>query len=214
MAPSKLNIHPVGRKDPITVRFNPNTYSITKAVEWRTSAAGASNEVSGNAPVLSFGGGGSRELTLQLFFDSTENKPDARDVRLETDEIVRLTRIDPKKGRPPVCTVAWDTAKRADFPFTGMISNLKQTFVLFDQTGTPLRATLDVTFIEFLNRDDDAKATDSGIATAVASLGQSLATIASTVFGDPAKWRDIAIANGIENPFDLPAGTNLTLPKQ
>jgi nucleoid-associated protein YgaU len=214
MAPSKLTIQPVGGTL-ITVMFNPNTYSVTKSVDWKTTAAGASNEVRANAPMLSFGGGGSRELTLQLFFDSTEKPEKERDVRLETDRIVELTRIQRKKGRPPVCKVSWGEAdKRADFPFTGVISALKQNFVLFDGVGRPLRAWLDVTFTEFLNRNDDERKTDPETTTRVVRRGDSLATIAADVYGDATQWRVIAAANGIEDPFVLPAGSTLTLPKQ
>lgn len=213
MAPSKLTIRPAGAA-PIEVMFNPNTYSITKSVDWKTTAAGASNDVRANAPMLSFGGGGSRELTLQLFFDSTELTVAERDVRVQTDRIVQLTRIERKKGRPPVCTVVWGPDKRKDFPFVGMISALKQNFVLFDQIGRPLRAWLDVTFIEFLNRDDDERQTDPETTTRVVRRGDSLATIAADVYGDASQWRVIATANGIEDPFVLPAGSTLTLPKQ
>lgn len=213
MAPSKLTIQPTDGT-PIEVMFNPNTYSITKAVEWKTTAAGAASDSRANAPVLSFGGGGSRELSLQLFFDSTELEDDQRDVRFQTDKVVRLTRIERKNGRPPVCTVAWGTNKMLDFPFVGMISHLKQTFLLFDQVGRPVRATLDVTFIEFLNREDDERDTDPETTTRVVRRNDSLASIAADVYGDPGQWRVIALANAIEDPFVLPAGSKLTLPKQ
>jgi nucleoid-associated protein YgaU len=94
-----------------------------------------------------------------------------------------------------------------------MISSLKQTFVLFDQTGVPLRATLDVTFVEFLNRNDDAKVTAPGAKQATARLGDSLPTISFDAFGDPTLWRTIADANAIEDPFALAVGSVLTLPK-
>jgi nucleoid-associated protein YgaU len=214
MAPSKLRIHPKDAKNAIVVAFNPNTYSITKTVEWKTTAGGASTDSGANAPITSFGGGGSRELTLQLFFDSTEKGPDERDVRLQTDEIVRLTRIERDKGRPPVCDVSWGSEKREDFPFTGTVSSLKQTFVLFDEVGRPLRATLDVTFLEFLNRDDDQRKTDPEATTRVVRRGDSLASIAAEVYGDAGQWRVIANENGIDDPFVVPAGSTLTLPKR
>lgn len=217
MAPSKLTIQPKG-DTAIEVMFNPNSYTITKTVAWRpstsTTAGGASTDVKANAPVTAFGGGGSRQLSLELFFDTTESDPDARDVRLQTDQIVRLTRISRKSGRPPVCDVAWGTAKTEDFPFTGTVSGLTQRFVLFDQTGRPLRALLNVTFTEFLNRDDDERITDPETTTRVVRRGDSLASIAADVYGDPGEWRVIAVANGIEDPFALPAGSKLTLPRQ
>jgi len=217
MAPSKLIILPLGGI-PIEVMFNPNSYTITKGVVWdpstKTTAGSATSDVKANAPATSFGGGQSRQLALELFFDTTESNALTRDVRLQTDQIVRLTRIERKNGRPPVCTVLWGPQKTEDFPFVGTLSNLTQSFVLFDQIGRPLRATLNLTFNEFLNRGDDERITDPQTTTRIVRRGDSLASIAAEVYRNPAEWRVIANANGIENPFDLPAGSKLTLPKQ
>lgn len=207
MAPTKLTIKPQGGTV-INALFNPNSYTVSKSVSWNLTDVGA------NAQLASFVGGGSRSLKLELFFDTTESDPESRDVRLETDKIVRLTRIERKTGRPPVCVVSWGPGKRLDFPFTGTVTSLSQRFVLFDQTGQPLRAMLDVTFTEVLNRDDDERDTDPETTTRVVRRGDSLANIAADVYGDPSEWRVIAIANGIEDPFVLPAGSKLTLPKQ
>jgi nucleoid-associated protein YgaU len=217
MAPTKLIIHPHGQL-PIAVLFNPNSYSISKSVVWSPSAStttgNAATDVKANAPVTSFGGGDSRRLTLELFFDTTESPLPTRDVRLQTDRIVRLTRIERKNGRPPVCVVFWGPRKTEDFPFVGVVSSLTQNFVLFDQVGQPLRATLGVTFTEFLNREDDERLTDPETTTRVVRRGESLASISAEVYRTPTEWRRIATANGIENPFLLPAGSKLTLPKQ
>lgn len=217
MAPIKLLILPEGGS-PIEVMFNPNNYTITKEVSWTPStqltANGAPTDVKTNAPTTSFGGGHSRVLTLELFFDSTELDEATRDVRRQTDQIVQLTRIARKAGRPPVCTVLWGSQKSIDFPFVGTVSSLTQRFVLFDQIGRPLRAMLNVAFTEFLNRDDDERITDPETTSRVVRRGDSLASIAAEVYGDPTQWRLIAAANGIENPLDLPAGSKLTLPQQ
>jgi nucleoid-associated protein YgaU len=217
VATVKLTIQPQGGAA-IAVMFNPNSYSINKYVTWypstSTATGGATTDVAANAPMTSFGGGGSRDLSLELFFDSTELPADKRDVRLQTDEIVKLTRIERKNGRPPVCTVLWGPAKTEDFPFVGTISSLTQRFTLFDANGRPLRALLNVTFTEFLNRDDDERLTDPETTTRVVRRGDSLASIAADVYRDPGQWRVIATTNGIEDPFVVPAGSKLTLPKQ
>jgi nucleoid-associated protein YgaU len=36
--------------------------------------------------------------------------------------------------------------------------------------------------------------------------------IAARVYGDPSRWRDIANANNIEGPFNLPTGAPLVIP--
>jgi len=217
MATSKLIILTDG-VPPIEVMFNPNSYTITKSVAWTpstsTTTGCATTDSKANAPTTSFGGGQSRQLSLQLFFDSTELSPALRDVRLQTDQMVRLTRIMRKGARPPVCVVIWGASKTEDFPFVGTVSNLVQHFVLFDQNGRPLRATLDVIFTEFLIRSDDQRLTDPETSTRIVRRGDTLQSIAAEVYRDAGQWRVIAEANRIENPFVLPAGSKLTLPKQ
>jgi nucleoid-associated protein YgaU len=217
MAPVKLIIQPLNNA-PIEVMFNPNTYTVRKDVAWtpstNTTTGHATTDAKANAPTTSFGGGGSRQLNLELFFDSTELDVLLRDVRLQTDQIVRLTRIERGRDRPPVCIVLWGPAKTEDFPFIGTVASLSQRFVMFDQVGRPLRAVLDVTFTEFLNRDDDERLTDPETTTRVVRRGDSLASIAAELYDDPGQWRVIAAANDIEDPFVLPAGSKLTLPKQ
>jgi LysM repeat protein len=197
----------------ITVPFNPTTYSISKSLSW--SRAGGSNDRRTNAPTLSFGGGSSRQLSLELFFDSTEKPKAECDVRLQTDRIVRLTHIlrhltDP---RPPQCRIEWG-GPGADFPFIGIVSKLDQQFLLFNADGKPLRAVLKVEFMEFLELSIDQKKTDPELTTRVVRRGDSLPSIAAQVYANPAAWRAIARANRIENPLAIPPGTKLTLPKQ
>src|SRR5215472_2720645 len=107
----------------IEVMFNPNSYSISKSVTLYVAGgvdgkSQTKREV--NAPPLQFGGGGSRQLSLELFFDVTEQP--GKDVREETDNIAVLTRINReikgKHKRPPRCTISWGATK-GDFPFVG-----------------------------------------------------------------------------------------------
>ncbi len=203
----------------ITVRFNPTTYSISKSVSWEPSTSrarsGSSNDSKANAPTRSFGGGSSRQLSLELFFDSTELSGADLDVRRQTDQIVQLTRIrrDLENPRPPICRIQWG-ADFGDFPFTGTVSQLDQQFLLFHASGIPLRAVLKVVFVEFLSLTDDQRETDPELTTRVVRRGDTLASIAAEAYRNPAAWRVIATANRIENPFVLAPGTKLTLPKQ
>jgi nucleoid-associated protein YgaU len=202
----------------ISVRFNPTTYSISKSVSWEPSTSvgrsGSSNDSKANAPTRSFGGGGSRQLSLELFFDSTELPVAQRDVRLQTDLIVQLTRIkrDLENPRPPICRLHWG-ADRGDFPFRGTVSQLDQQFLLFHESGEPLRAILKVVFLEFLSLEDDQRETDPELTTRIVRRGDTLASIAAEAYRNPAAWRVIALANRIENPLVLVPGTKLTLPK-
>jgi nucleoid-associated protein YgaU len=210
------------RDKAIEVLFNPNTYTITKTVKWNPpgdTEGKAGSQTDLNAPTLSFGGGESRQLSLDLFFDVTE--PLIRgnqirfvnDVRDETDKIVALTRIKRNQSQPPVCQVMWGDAVTKDFPFIGVITSLTQKFTLFNEKGNPVRATLTVTFLEFLAPEIDKRETDPEQTTHIIKRGETLSSIAGDVYHNPALWRIIAEANRMDNPRELAVGQTLSIPK-
>lgn len=215
----KLKITPLppSRLKEFTVLFNPNSYSIEKSVTWDSSGGAGATQRKFNAPALTFGGGGSRTLSLELFYDVTESDDRQKDVRRETGKLVALTRImaDRKSPHPPVCKISWGRkVKNSDFPFTGVVTSLSQRFTLFSRTGEPLRATLNVSFREFLDPEKDLKDTDPELTTYVVKRGDTLASIAASLYGDPTLWRIIAEANRQDDPRRQKVGGVLTIPKK
>jgi LysM repeat protein len=215
----------------ITVMFNPESYSISKTVTWSPppSSGGGSGTTDRkvNAPTLTFGGGGSRQLTLELFFDVTDDDHRAGvtpnplpDVRQATNQIVALTQMvrgEQKQAEPPsVCEVSWGKAPtNSDFPFRGVITSLTQKFTLFAPDGRPLRANLNVTFLEFLPPEEDQRKTDPELTSHMVRRGDTLSRIAAKVYRDPTAWRPIAAANRLSDPrqLDTLIGQRLTIPK-
>src|SRR6266581_1977875 len=231
--PVKLNIKPLtpsamASQYPtgIDVLFNPNTYSIVKPVTWRQPdpSPGSQRETYRDldAPPLVFGGGGARTLTLQLFFDVTEDGAGGNpvDVRVKTNKIVELTRIQRgsgnKNSEPPVCEVSWGEKppQNSDFPFVGVVTNLTQNFVLFRSTGVPVRANLTVVFTEFIKPKENTQQTDPDLTTYLVKRGDTLSAIAAKLYNDPALWRTIAAANDIDDPRRLQIGVRLAVPRQ
>jgi len=224
IALAKMTITPEPKSnfDPIEVLFNPNTYSITKSVSWTAatgnSQAAGQTERRKNAPALQFGGGQSRSLALDLFFDTTEETDDAKkDVRNLTNQIVKLTRIvrDLNPQRPPVCVVSWgkETPPGSDFPFTGVVTQLTQRFNLFLPDGRPVRANLTVAFTEYLDPTKDELENDPEFTTRLVKRGDTLSSIAGAVYRDPTMWRVIAEANRMDDPRQVPVGLRLNIPK-
>jgi hypothetical protein len=213
-------------QEPIEVLFNPNAYAITKAVIWDPSAARGATleshveaEKGLNAPRLDPRGGDSRMLTFELFCDVTEpiqrNGVAVRveDVCEETNKIVNLTLIERDSQSPPVCELRWGDAIGGAFPFKGVLINLTQNFTLFRSDGKPVRATLHVTFKEWLDPEQDKRQTDPELTVRIIKRGDSLSSIAAEVYGDPTRWRVIAQANRLDDPRRLEIGTTLTIPR-
>ena len=229
MALEKLRIVPLDRNlSEVVALFNPTSYSISKNNEYQSHRR---KEL--NAPLLSFVGGGSRILNLQLFFDVTEtsrpsglgglggptiNLSKGKDVRELTNKLVALTKISRNSMTPPVCRVSWGSSRFAnsDFPFTGVVSSLQQEFTFFDSSGTPLRANVAVSFTEFLgwgkDSEKDLRETDPDFTTRVIRRGDSLHSIAADVYDDSGAWRAIAEANNIDDPRSLEVGRSLRIP--
>src|SRR5215470_2583655 len=221
LAKMTITPEPESNLDPIKVLFNPNTYSITKSVSWTgagNSQAAVQTERRKNAPGLQFGGGQSRSLSLDLFFDTTEETDDARkDVRNLTNQIVKLTRMvrDLEPQRPPICDVSWgkEPPPGSDFPFTGVVTQLTQQFNLFLPDGRPVRANLTVAFTEYLDPKKDELENDPEFTTRLVKRGDTLSSIAGEVYGDPTLWRVIAEANRLDDPRLVPVGLRLSMPK-
>jgi len=77
-----------------------------------------------------------------------------------------------------------------------------------------VRSTISVRFHEYV---DVTVAIESGVFIGPPTLvnviqGDTVSGIAAQVYGDPSRWRDIADANNIEDPFSLPTGTSLVIP--
>jgi nucleoid-associated protein YgaU len=229
MALAKLTITPTGdsKIEPFKALFNPTSYSISKSVSWQTPGSedgGQAREsnVTLNAPLLQFGGGQCRTLSLKLFFDVTDypliNGEKITDVLTLTNQLVKLT-LKERSGNteqpPPVCRISWgeSNAKSMDFPFVGVVESLTQEFTLFDSDGKPLRANLDVSFKEFLKPEEDKRKNDPEFTTRIVKRGDTLSSIAAEMLNDPARWRIIADANQLDNPRALEIGISLSIPK-
>ncbi|MBN1812224.1 MAG: LysM peptidoglycan-binding domain-containing protein [Anaerolineae bacterium] len=184
--------------DPIEVLFNPTEYRLEKTnrfVESTTPGLEAS-------PVQ-FTLGNPRTLSMQLFFDTYEQGEDVRDY---IDQIVGLMDFDAELHGPPVCIFSW-----GDLNFVSVLERAIQSFKLFLSDGTPVRATVDVTFKEYFHTPGDRQSADFA-KRYIVRRGDTLSGIADQKYGDPALWRPIAEENGIDDPLSIEPGQVLIVP--
>ena len=191
--------------------FNPNEYTFSKRNTW------VSKMVKGrNVPSLEFGGGDSIELKMQLFFDTYTA---GGDVRTVTNKIWKLMNINTKladmtttKGRPPMVEFQWG----ATWSFKAVITNISQKFTLFRENGIPVRATLDVDFLQakeegrYPGQNPTTKG-NPGYRRRIVREGDTLDWIAFDEYGDSSLWRHIADVNNLDNPMNLLPGQVLAI---
>jgi nucleoid-associated protein YgaU len=183
------------------VLFNPKEYTLAKSNQFtEVSIPGLS------APPLQFGRGAARTLSMQLFFD-TYTYEQGLDVQFYTDDIMGLLEVDPDLHAPPVCLITWGYS----LYFQGVLERANQRFTMFLADGTPVRATVDVSFKEFI--EDPANLQSANyVKQYVVRRGDTLSAIAAEKYGDATLWRPIAKENKISDPLKLKPGQVLVIP--
>lgn len=85
----------------------------------------------------------------------------------------------------------------------------------FHLSGLPLRAKCTIGLKEIPSSLPLTNPTSGGLPGRVQHVvvaGESLPQLATRRYGAPARWRDVAAANGIDDPFAVRPGDNLFLP--
>jgi LysM repeat protein len=211
MALTKAQILVEHTGEKIPVMFNPEEYTLNKDNNF------ASQTVPGlSSPLLQFVNGNLRTLEMELMFDTylpvtTEARP-TRDVREETDRVLKLLDIDGELHAPPIVQVSW-----ASLQFRGVLARASQKFIMFLSDGRPVRAKINVTFNEFIDVDREAKEVNRQTAdftkTHTVTQGETLSGIAARYYENPRQWRPIAVASGMDDPRALVVGELLQIPK-
>jgi hypothetical protein len=210
----------------LEVSFNPTEYTLNKAVQV------AEVPIPGlDSPILQFVRGQAETLSLDLFFDTTDQGMDdnATPVTVKTDQFYKLIKIQSATHAPPVCLFTWG----GDFPgrrtysslspdnqqrhgFKCIVESVRQRFTLFSPQGVPLRATLTVSLKEYKTLSEQIDQLNKQSAdrthTHLVAAGETLNQIAAALYDDPSQWRAIADFNQITDPLNLTPGTVLQIP--
>jgi nucleoid-associated protein YgaU len=206
----KATIQNLDTGERIPVMFNPKEYTISKTNYWQSART-----TGANLPNTTFANGQPASMTVQLFFDTYEDK---MDVRHYTKKIAKLMEVniaqegEGRKLRPPKVKFHWGLS----WTFKAVITQMTQQFTLFLPTGTPVRATVDVTFqqIEDEHTFPGQNPTSGGLGgrrTHVVAAGETLDLISFQELGDARLWRQIAEVNGITDTLHLAPGSLLTI---
>ena len=213
-----------GTMEFIPVQFNPTQISFSKGVQL------------GDIPIpgldcslVQFVRGQNETLSMDLFFDSTENGmgAGATSVTEYSDQIYQLVKIEPDSHAPPVCEFIWNNkfpgtdiskemGNQKRNSFKCVVESVRHQYTLFSPEGVPLRATVTVSLREYKTLDEQLAQLNlnSPDRTQVHVLqsGETLSSLAGSHYRRPGQWRLIADANDIDDPRRLMPGTFLTVP--
>jgi len=200
--------------------FNPKEYTVSKTNAWDDK-----KKAGGSTPKIEFGGGGARELTLDLLFDAGDTESD--DVVAVCNQLFKIMEADQRlqsgnknTARPPKVRFGWGSV----LSFNAAPKSLSLQFTLFRPNGAPTRAQAKITLVQVdpalqmgggSGSDKRQNPTTTGIAGLTAHVvrdGDSLQSIAFAHYGDATRWRTIAEANEIDDPLRLRRGSVLSIP--
>lgn len=200
---TKAKLVNLDTNDTMDVLFNPKEYSIQKSVQWEPHKSPGLD-----TPEQEFTSGNPSILSVELFFDTYEDKADVTKV---TTKVYSLALVDANKHRPPLVRFDWGPTK-----FKGVVESLTLRYTMFLPDGTPCRATANLSIKEAQTAKEqlekNPRNSPDHTKRRTVKNGETLALIAHEEYDDPAEWRRIADANGIADPKDLPPGMVLTLP--
>lgn len=191
----------------IKAQFNPEEYTINK--DNNVAVQGIPGLP---APLLQYVNGNLRTLDMELFFDTWDSKDASKkDVRGKTNPVVGLMDIDSELHAPPRLNVSW-----ASLQLDCVLVKVSQKFIMFAETGHPVRARLSCTFNEVIDPEQEIKRSNKQTAdytkVHIVAAGETLSAIAARFYNDPQLWRAIAAANEIDDPRAVMAGDSLVVP--
>jgi hypothetical protein len=215
---AKLTITTEDKKTHIKALYNPEKYSVNKSVQYAEIGIPGLDE-----PILQFIRGQNEKVTLDLFFDTTEQGmvDNVADVRSLTMGVYTLLKANTESHAPPRFTIEWGTGMslfgQGHSSQLCVMESMNEEFSLFAPTGEPLRAKLTVTIrmaasVELQLKENPRNSPDR-TKMAMVVRGQRITDIAYQQYGDPTQWRAIADANSsISNPRFLDTGATLRVP--
>lgn len=193
------------KDETIEVLFNPTEYSVEYSATYQeTAPPGLSN------PVIQFVNGNSEVLSMDLLFDTYSSRVSGNVAEL-TKKFTELVSIDQELHAPPRVLFIWGT-----YEFKAVVESISQKFTMFVSDGTPVRATLSVTFKQYRTITDQLKEprrnSSDKTKRRVFESHDSIWLMAHREYGEVKFWRLIARENRIEDPRRIEPGTVLTLP--
>lgn len=198
-------------KKEIEFAFNPKEFSISKSASWeRSGQRGATT-----AAMPQFTGSEPATLSVEIFLDGTEeqNPTVAAKIRKLLDAVTPLqATVNDNNPSPPWVIFGWGRF----LSFVAILKQVSARYTMFRSDGTPLRATATLTLEEVPTTPPPRQNPTSGALAASRShtviAGDTLHSIAYAEYSDPARWRDLAEANAIDDPMRLTPGTPVLVP--
>jgi len=190
----------------VEFQFNPASFSYSKTASFIAEDENATS----NSARQTFMAGRSITFSLTALFDGTGVGSEAPDFYIL--KLKKFMLKEKKAASPDPLTFHWG---RYRSPLVQM-NQLSVNYTYFAPDGVPLRASVEMSFIE--QRDElpptnPTSGTPNPGSVHRVESGQFLDTIADDLYDNPSRWRQIAEANNIDDPLAIRPGRYLLIPE-
>jgi len=144
---------------------------------------------------------------------------DGQYVRDHCEQLLRWTQVKPvkddkgtQKDLPPKLQFIWGSQI-----YLVMLNQVTINYTRFSRTGTPVRATVDLVLNSVPEVPGPTNPSSGGLAGRRSHLltgTETLPELATRYYGGPGRWREIAAANGVEDPLRVRPGTRVYVPSE
>jgi hypothetical protein len=197
-------------------QFNPTTLRFSKSARYnRQPSQGSAGD-----PQAQYMGTQPTKLDMKILLDAVEKQPFGS-VQSEVERLLKWTSTDTSilgttSPSPPELQFTWGALTINGLTtFVGVLTQVDVTYELFARDGRPIRAEVDLSLESTpqpLLPTNPTSGAERAQRRHMLRRGEALHSIAFATYGEAARWRDIARANGIDNPFRLVPGRELLLP--
>ena len=196
----------------LRVQFNPEQFRITNTAHYSETT-----QKENESAHVEYSGTVVPQLEISFFFDTSGiedvvgilSKKES-DVTELTTAFSNLVYVVPGLHRPPIIRFVWGS-----ICFPGFVKQVSTTYTMFNKDGMPIRAKVDAVIIGLATSNASMPVpleSPDRTKNRVVSDETSIWGLAANEYDDISKWRVIAKANGIMDPFDIPTGTVLKVP--
>lgn len=197
----------------IDFQFNPTQLVLSKSAQWTTRLAPKFRF----AAIPEFNGVEPYTMQMQIFLDSSLT-PGGTTVQDQVEALlscceVTLASIAADQPCTPWVFFQWGSFSTASF--IAYVQSVQATYTLFNPSGTPIRATCDLTITQIPLLTQGQNPTSGALEasrTHRVVAGDTLQSLAWREYGDATAWRPIARANDIDDPMRLDVGRELLIP--
>lgn len=208
--PATASPRPGGGKT-LTFHFNPKEYTLSKTASWERT----DSQVAHEAGPVQWRGPGPRTISdLEIFLD--ESASATADVTKDVDLLLSCCTPTDKsiaEGKPSGPFVLFGWGNRMSF--TAVVTSVRVRFTMFRPNGDPYRAVATLSLEEVdvkTPRQNPTSGTVAAQRTHQLVEGEDLALVAHQEYRNPALWRALAEANGIDDPLRVPDGRAILVP--